>query len=658
MNKKISFWQLLEKHSVKIPLIQRDYAQGRLDSRSKEIREGFVGALKVALRDGSDLDLDFIYGSDISQDLVILDGQQRLTTLFLLHAYLAHMTGAISEIPIAAKLSKFSYETRDSSSQFCKEFIKNPITDIPEKVKFSEEVQDSPWFFLSWKKDPTVKAMLVTLDTIHGQFTDADSPVIDFSLAWERLCNDSLITFQFLNMPEFGLTDELYIKMNARGKALTHFENFKAWLEDYVKKNEFALDASWENKFDQDWTDLFWEERKEGTYEIDDERMSFFRSYALSQYAEKRETCEAKSPEAQWISKMNDLKKDEYFAFTEFVQRSCFGEKEIKESFKVLDYLYENKQARQDFWSYLVNPTSLIDRARAYALQSYVRYAKEDSDIAYGQWIRLSLNFVNNTIFNAPNDFVKTVQSLDKLAKHCFSDSERSVYELFSQLENSEIKYFRLEQRDEELEKVKLILNSELNWETHIKEFENHEYFSGQVAFLLRMSADEADTYSLDRFVDYGRKASVLFGELLNHDELLLERALLSQGDYLIRETSYFIRKNFCVASNQSGKEKSDRTARERYENWRKIFNDPERLSMLKRLLDEVALGEEEKSLRELITSYDLTDWRSFFIEDENKIKVCGQRYIYQLADCERIYLLAKKQMNGAHAELLRFKWS
>ena len=54
---------------------------------------------------------------------------------------------------------------------------------------------------------------------------------------WEKLVNHS-ITFYFLPIKDMGLTDELYIKMNSRGKPLTTFENFKAELEREIKKLE------------------------------------------------------------------------------------------------------------------------------------------------------------------------------------------------------------------------------------------------------------------------------------------------------------------------------------------------------------------------------------------------------------------------------------
>ena len=72
-----------------IPKIQRDYAQGRDDNDINRIRERFLSALFEAVTN-KPVTLDFIYG-DIDEEGIMtpLDGQQRLTTLFLLHWYAA-----------------------------------------------------------------------------------------------------------------------------------------------------------------------------------------------------------------------------------------------------------------------------------------------------------------------------------------------------------------------------------------------------------------------------------------------------------------------------------------------------------------------------------------------------------------------------------------
>jgi hypothetical protein len=50
-----------------------------------------------------------------------------------------------------------------------------------------------------------------------------------------QLGHTSSTDILLLRMDDFALTDELYIKMNARGVQLTEFENFKAWLQGYTE---------------------------------------------------------------------------------------------------------------------------------------------------------------------------------------------------------------------------------------------------------------------------------------------------------------------------------------------------------------------------------------------------------------------------------------
>ena len=86
----LSFLELFktEKLDIEIPMLQRDYAQGREDANAKKIRERFLDTLTSAL-EGAPVVLDFIYGSVENGKFYPLDGQQRLTTLFLLYGYVA-----------------------------------------------------------------------------------------------------------------------------------------------------------------------------------------------------------------------------------------------------------------------------------------------------------------------------------------------------------------------------------------------------------------------------------------------------------------------------------------------------------------------------------------------------------------------------------------
>lgn len=260
---------------IEIPLIQRDYAQGRPGESVERIRKRFLSVLGEALQQGAaPVDLDFVYG-DVTQDgkFYPLDGQQRLTTLFLLHWYVACRAGIdVTQAP----WSRFSYATRHNARDFCEFLVKSvPVwTACEMKTGLSIWLQDQIGYFLTWKHDPTIQSMLVMLDDLHEMLKNS----IDFSLLWQRLVDDEhpAIHFHLLPMAENGLTDNLYIKMNSRGKPLTEFENFKAHFEGMLKRihpgkvNEFA------RKVDNAWTDVLWEYRGDD-FLIDDEFMCYFR---------------------------------------------------------------------------------------------------------------------------------------------------------------------------------------------------------------------------------------------------------------------------------------------------------------------------------------------------------------------------------------------
>ena len=76
--------QDLLKQKITIPSIQRDFAMGRTDTRSRDIRQNFIRKLLNAVYGGAPLHLDFVYGLTQGDALLPLDGQQRLTMLYLL----------------------------------------------------------------------------------------------------------------------------------------------------------------------------------------------------------------------------------------------------------------------------------------------------------------------------------------------------------------------------------------------------------------------------------------------------------------------------------------------------------------------------------------------------------------------------------------------
>ena len=251
IGQKVSFYGMITDdrnfiHKILIPKIQRDYAQGRDECVS--VRKRFLSSIFNVIDNdnGEELLLDFIFGNKVNHQQNIfepVDGQQRLTTLFLLHLYIGKRAG----IP-TNELSKFSYETRDSSKQFCVRL--NEIKSENFK-NIKQYIQDQWWFTGLWKTDPTIKSMINMLDDIDRHYINLNYSENDFKEVWGRL--KDRVVFWRLYLSDLAATDDLYIKMNSRGLPLTEFEHFKAMLEEYTNTM-----GELSRKIDTTWTELLW----------------------------------------------------------------------------------------------------------------------------------------------------------------------------------------------------------------------------------------------------------------------------------------------------------------------------------------------------------------------------------------------------------------
>lgn len=293
--KAISFWEMISSlnNSICIPRIQRDYAQGRI---GKELlRQRLLMRCKEVLDDPSQhLLLDFVYGSkDDENKYYPLDGQQRLTTLWLLHWFVAFNANELDD-ETRNYLSNFSYETRRSSSDFCKFLCQLKYTSgVSSSKDLRSYISSQTKFSAKWMLDPTVSAMLNTLcgtnitDDNDNDIQDGLAEIFDgcdetvFKTYFSILkSSDCPIKFYNLDMrgENLPLSDDLYIKMNARGKQLSDWENFKADLLDFVDNKEelgYAIDGV--------WTDLFWHKKRDDG-QIDAVLFAFVNRYIFNEY--------------------------------------------------------------------------------------------------------------------------------------------------------------------------------------------------------------------------------------------------------------------------------------------------------------------------------------------------------------------------------------
>ncbi len=344
-NSKYTFWKLLKEYNVVIPIIQRDYAQGRKSDNASVIREELLENIHTALINGERLDFDFVYGSVEGDTFLPLDGQQRLTTFYLLHWYIAEKDGRMDDA--ADILKKFSYQTRISSREFCEMLVS--IKYEPQKgVSVSKYIKNENRYFKEWDTDPTISHMLNMLDAIHEKFFN-DKSLFDVLTSDDK----ELLTFSYLRMEHYALTDDLYIKMNARGKTLSIFENFKAKFIQHLKEQKLPYEHFEEN-IDRRWTDLLWDYRDYDNT-IDDQFMNLFCYITEMLLLETSEPREGDSP----------FKPTKIRTLIDYYQ----DEKSVNNLYDYLD-LWKSKKEASDFLSSIFTTEKDEDKVRLFDNQT------------------------------------------------------------------------------------------------------------------------------------------------------------------------------------------------------------------------------------------------------------------------------------------------
>jgi len=672
-----SFRELIQEcRRIEVPLIQRDYAQGR--ESQKDVRNDFLGALHSALSlppgdSKLPLNLDFVYGSleaGSAPRFLPLDGQQRLTTLFLLHWYLAWRDGRLAEYKDMlwdGRHSRFTYGVRPSSTEFFDALVGFAPADGPDGVpSVGRLVEDEPWFFLHWRLDPTIQGVLTMLDAIHGRFRTSEG-------LYARLVDeeDPAITFHLLPLEHFGLSDDLYIKMNARGKPLTAFETFKARFEELLKElfptgtrrigdTEFPVPVFFERRMDTQWTDFFWSHEHET---FDDAALNLM-------WALIRVSLEPASP--KFAADTTALGERSLGAgFTLFHDRNWL-------TARFADHLMDLLEA----WSAgggglaaQLPEASYFDEAAFFrraiatpATLTYLELVQFAAFVAYlthyrgtikqgefHQWMRIITNLAANSDIERPEEYGRSLAGLQEL----LPDGNR-ILERFAE-GDIDAPGFSAQQVQEEVFKARLILAND-GWRARIERAKGHDYFSGQIGFLLDFcgATEQAEKMPANwgkvahaklqtAFDGYYTKAQIAFDSSglaptkPTAGQHLWKRALLAVGDYL---PSYGGNSSFLT--NPQGN----------WDSWKRFLRGGTSggRQHLKTLWDRIdANAAIEPQLERIITTAaGLEPWRAAIVRHPEVISYCGHQEIRQ-GWGEQMYLLRKKQMSGYHAELFSY---
>ena len=552
-----------------IPKIQRAYAQGRREEGY--VRKNLLNEIFSSLYEGREIDLNFIYGAVHKQDdndrytFEIIDGQQRLTTLYLLYWYIGNreLDHESDEYRMLVdNLSRFVYETRATATDFCQylasfsvfgEVNEDGLIDYPSSV-----IKDAKWYFRSFDKDSTIEGMLRMLDAIHERYQDLWVKNKDLAL----YANLDKITFYVLSLGEFGLTEELYIKMNARGLSLSPFDNFKAELIGYLRSIEvgqkivklgsslkgtevpFYLDFS--SRMDTKWINVFW---RKDNIQYDDDYFRFFNRYIANKYSVDVQDVKVENirfDDTLRFFAIESENADRYLGFAQYrIQfeqhpEYFYGIKKVLDAFDkhfantiypAIVPIWEDPDKNPGFFSPKITQ---VMRIIFFGVTEFIEVYDEFRSDVFNKWMRVLWNIVENTNIDNFSKLAALNRSLRNILRHTAAAAKEGVsfYAALAKYRSDEggddsDTLERSRAIQEEILKAGCIADDE-QWESTFIEAEKHAFFKGMVAFF----------YTKDMSIDAYRHRYEMVRDIFNKDGVtgpfreeghLLLRAIISQ---------------------------------------------------------------------------------------------------------------------------------
>jgi uncharacterized protein with ParB-like and HNH nuclease domain len=270
---------------IVIPEIQRDYVWGKkeVEGLLNSIYEDFESYKKgIIVNQNLEIDIEigkafeqyykkqkfscnigFIYAYNDPQysgKYFLIDGQQRLTTIYLLLLVLAsekhEFRDKFIKLYTFSKLPIIDYRVREASHYLLKEVVSNYSNN-------GITIKDQSWYYKEYESDKTISSIVANINIIK-----------EFVTIKKIICDDFInyvqdyIEFWYFdtNISEQG--EELYIYMNARGEQMQENENLKADLLGKLKQPKDSilhlsdLKNEWGAKWEE-WQQFFWINRGE-----------------------------------------------------------------------------------------------------------------------------------------------------------------------------------------------------------------------------------------------------------------------------------------------------------------------------------------------------------------------------------------------------------
>lgn len=328
-----------ENRKIVIPDMQREYCWP-----SNGLVEGFVESLFVMANNCQHIELKsegrqmgLLYGYEMPKGhLQLCDGQQRITTIYLLIGVLFHHLKKMednSEIISKAKNilisdyeekqddkePRLQYAIRESTLMFLRDLV-NEYFLMSENEAF---IKSADWYFSEYENDPTVQNMILCVETLIKSISC--KTIEDNHNLLQYLIQE--LRFLYFDMKDRAHGEEQFVVINTTGKALTSTENSKPKFLGKLSQNN-GLQKDYSDRWEA-WEQFFWEQRinKNDTHFVVDENLKeFFRWVFIIELSKK----ETESSDEQLSPIQNALSEEGSFDLQKLSTKEDEQQKEIE----------------------------------------------------------------------------------------------------------------------------------------------------------------------------------------------------------------------------------------------------------------------------------------------------------------------------------------
>lgn len=484
-----------DNEKVVIPDLQRDYCWGNPENN---LVNSFMDTL-IGLDKKSPLTMGIIYGytDSLTGHIQICDGQQRLTTLFLIIGVLNRLLpGNQFQRILISDFEYYNddqepylqYAIRESSLYFLSDLTCNYFLG-----KTGDDITVQPWFLNSYKLDPTINSILNAIKTIKDKLDGLN--IDDLQELAEYVTTK--LKFLYLDMNNRISGEETFVIINTTGEPLSPVQNLKPLV---IKENRDACPS-----VASDWEELetwFWRKREIAKqHDTSDEGMSaFLRCVQLLHVFDTNGRIES----------LDDGRT--IFPYKEISFQAIYDCFKAYKRLYILDY-----SGRKDL-SYKYTEFTQQNLFVILPVLYYCRRFPDSSDVDIQRVWHLFFNIKRYADLSRPvepiNKAIRVVSEMGTKDVLCLKDND-TLGDISNQ--------------DEERPKLRMISsNDEINRtriELVLSDAESQELFNGRISVLLKWANNNID------FVEsYLDRIKLLWVESTETDRDILRSALLARG--------------------------------------------------------------------------------------------------------------------------------